>query len=554
MNDIAKLFRDWEEDETDPKYVVDNDTYKAAKGKFFGQLRPARTKPVKYTSNSEEIFVVSDLHIASGKNYCGIYRGTENFFADESFKRFLEYADKEKETDNAMLIINGDIFDFLRITHYPGKERKLRLSKWIKHPIRFWPRKKPTEASTKSTDEQFKEWSAELEKLGMNKSYEELKNTITPTEKKYGLGTEDFKTIYKIFLIKKGHPEFINALGKWLEQGNKLIIVKGNHDLELFWPEVRNYIRLVIAEDIQRRNGTSNLVEILENKVLPSITFIDDSIVIDNDFYVEHGHRYDKFCTVLENAFLDKNPKQINIPFGSFLNRYVINKIERFFPFIDNVRPTGNVLPMLMKANFPLGLKILFQHIPALFKMLIINFRYFWFMFNEVFWFLLAILTPVAIMIALYITPIKNFLVEFIGTIGAGGITSIVFDQLTNIFFLILSYLLARLVAWFQLSEPSSLDKFAKERFKGTDYKIMVMGHTHNPGQYCFNDGLMFYNCGTWIPIIETSSTEVRKDKTYTFLHLTRGKDGKLELAKNGLRRWNDDAGRSDPQVLVQRK
>jgi hypothetical protein len=80
------------------------------------------------------------------------------------------------------------------------------------------------------------------------------------------------------------------------------------------------------------------------------------------------------------------------------------------------------------------------------------------------------------------------------------------------------------------------------------------MGHTHNPGQYCFSDGIMFYNSGTWIPIIETSTAEVREDKTYTFIHLTRDKDSKIVPAKNGLQRWNDDAGRSEPQILVQRK
>jgi len=67
-----------------------------------------RTKPVKYNSNGEDIFVVSDLHIASGRNNVGVYKGTENFFSDDSFYRFLEYA--TKKSDKAILIINGDIY------------------------------------------------------------------------------------------------------------------------------------------------------------------------------------------------------------------------------------------------------------------------------------------------------------------------------------------------------------------------------------------------------------------------------------------------------------
>ena len=83
----------------------------------------------------------------------------------------------------------------------------------------------------------------------------------------------------------------------------------------------------------------------------------------------------------------------------------------------------------------------------------------------------------------------------------------------------------------------------------------MTMGHTHNPGEYLFNKNKRFYNTGTWIPIIENSTADIREDKTYTFLHLKRDKDNKLFPAENNLiQRWNDDAGRGEDLVLVKRK
>ena len=83
----------------------------------------------------------------------------------------------------------------------------------------------------------------------------------------------------------------------------------------------------------------------------------------------------------------------------------------------------------------------------------------------------------------------------------------------------------------------------------------MTMGHTHNPGEYLFYTDRRFYNTGTWIPIIEISTAEVREDKTYTFLHLTRDSEGKLQPPfERLLQRWNDDAVRADPQILVERK
>ncbi len=545
QNSLAEILLHCEQNGSAPKYIVQEESYK----------ENVRTKPIIYNSNGEEIFVVSDLHIASGRNYAGVYKGTENFFADDSFSRFIEDANNTKKTKSAILIINGDIFDFLRVTDFPGKIKKARLSKRIKQVIKLQPLKKPPEPSKEFVDNEYEEWMNELEKIGIKKTREELEVSISTKEMKYGLQTNDYKTIYKFIKVKNGHPAFFKALSQWLEAGNKILILKGNHDLELYWLAVRNYLRLIIAEKIADKNQDNNLEDVLTNIVLSNITFIDDSIEIDKDFYVEHGHRYDKFCLVLDNPVLKNNPTQINIPFGSFFNRYLLNRIELFYPFLDNVRPSGNILSILMKENFALGIKVLFQHIPLLIRILLTNFRYMRFMFHKVFWFVLALLIPIGLVICFNLPSINSLIKEILKVQEGGGIWATILEQSKNLVLILFSYLLSRIVAWFQLAEPSSLDKFAKERFKGTTYRIMTMGHTHNPGEYVFEGNKRFYNTGTWIPVIETSTAEVRKDKTYTFLHLVRDNTGKLQPAEDGLlQRWNDDAGRAELQILVERK
>ena len=542
-------------DDIPTNYVVQDKTYQQEKTSWFKKSFPVRTDPVKYKSDGEEIFVVSDLHIGSGRNDAGVFPGTENFFADDSFKRFLDYANGIKETKNALLVINGDIFDFLRITEFPGKKRKARLSKGIKHFLKFDPLSRSQPPAPVVVKNQFEEWKNELEKLGIKKTIHELKKSIVKREEKFGLGTEDYKTIFKLIIIKKGHPEFFKALGRWLEHGNNIIVVKGNHDLELYWPAVRNYLRLIIAEEIINRSPQNDLKDVLTELVLPNITFIDDSVEIDDDFYVEHGHRYDKFCTILNNAVLKKNKDQLNIPFGSFFNRYLLNRVELFYPFLDNVRPTANVLPILMRENFPLGLKVLFQHIPLLLRVLITNFRYLRFMLGKVLPFTLALVLPIVALVLVNLSSVTDFVKDISKLIGVGGFVGTMIAQVQNILMIFLAYLLSRLVAWFQLSEPSSLNKYAKIRFEGSNYSIITMGHTHNPGQYLFDKDKRFYNTGTWIPIIETSTADIREDKTYSFLHLIRDENNKLVPAGTGLlQRWNDDGGRQENLVLVKRK
>src|SRR5215510_2248359 len=74
---------------------------------------------VPISSEGADVFVVSDLHLAAGKRADGRYCGTENFFSDSSFRRFLTYAHGTCERRKALLVINGDFIDFLRIIEGP---------------------------------------------------------------------------------------------------------------------------------------------------------------------------------------------------------------------------------------------------------------------------------------------------------------------------------------------------------------------------------------------------------------------------------------------------
>jgi hypothetical protein len=119
-----------------------------------------------------------------------------------------------------------------------------------------------------------------------------------------------------------------------------------------------------------------------------------------------------------------------------------------------------------------------------------------------------------------------------------------------------LSYFFARIVAAFQLVEPSSLDDYAQHvsRISRRNYPVMTMGHTHNPSASDPKTDDIFYNTGTWIPVIETTTLDVREDRMYTFLHLVRDASGHLAVSPHHLQRWNDDDGRPDSQLLIRPK
>jgi len=551
----AELLLRCESENIAPPYVVDPGTYREQTWSILRQSLPLPTKPVPLKSHGDDIFIVSDLHLASGRDDAGVYRGTENFFADDSFGRFLEHALHIKKTPGASLVINGDVFDFLRVTEYPGKVSPPRLVRRIRRALKRLPAEPgQTRTGRALVEGAFEEWSAELGRVGVVRTAAELEAAITARERRYGLGTEDFKAVYKMMLIRKGHPAFFRALSSWVARGHRLIIFKGNHDLEWFWPAVRNYFRLLIADGIAGSGGGAGLYDVLRDLVLPAITFIDDAAVIDDLFYLEHGHRYDRFAMVLDSPVLASAPRQLSIPFGSFFNRYLINRIELYYPFMDNLTPATNILPVMMRENFPLALRILFQHVPLLVRVLFTRFRYVWFMLHGVVWLILALLAPV--ITALIAAPgLLSGIAGSVGSPAPSGIAGFFVTLAKNAGLLILSYLLARVVAWYQLEEPSSLETYAAARRAGTPFTIMTMGHTHVPAEARIHGECRFYNTGTWIPVIETSSAAIREDRTYTFLHVTRDPTGGLAVAGgNLLQRWNDDALRAEPLAVIGRK
>ncbi|HKP86170.1 MAG TPA: hypothetical protein VJZ26_08745 [Blastocatellia bacterium] len=479
---------------------------------------------VRMDSSGGEIFVLSDLHLSAGRRYDGTYGGCENFFGDQSFQRFLRHTHSNLEPSGprALLVINGDFIDFLRVGETP--ERK----------------------------EEFVAWERLLDRIGAEtrRTSDELESSILKEKKQgYGLQTHDYKSVWKLARIVEGHSAFFDALAEWLGRGHRLIIVKGNHDLEWYWRAVRNYFRLALAERLAEQSGQS-VETTLEKTVLPNITFVDHSIVIDDDFYIEHGHQYDAYSRVLDEPTINGG-KELNIPFGSFFNRYLLNKIEVHYPFLDNVRPRENLLPLLIRERFPLALKVMFHHLP--FTLKLIPKKHYRYILRRVIWVLLAVGIPAALVIYLQWHTISEWLTTAKDPNPPATPMRMAFDKglevVKNFGFLILSYVFSRFVAYFQLVEPDSLSKDARKVLSENEgYRLMTFGHTHNPDQFEQGDR-WFYNTGTWIPILEVTSADVRNDKTYTYLHIHPGSAG--TDYGSALKRWNDEGGRAESLIVV---
>jgi UDP-2,3-diacylglucosamine pyrophosphatase LpxH len=451
--------------------------------------------------NDRHLFIISDLHISRGREKSGLYTGTENFFADASFARWIDYCIEKSQHEKATLIINGDFIDFLRVIFQPKELQNLN----------------------------FLEWSVWLKKVDIHKTPQELQNSVEyKDENKYGFKTDDFKSIWKLQQVALGHPKLFAALGKWMSQPNhNMIIVKGNHDFEWYWPKVQAYFSVLVQEN---RVPKSN-VDFSQNDIL----FYQDSLIINQKIYIEHGHQYDTFTSIVGSDTLEGSQSgQLRLPLGSFVNRYLLNRIEIDYPFLDNVRPTSNILPILIRERFPLAIELVFKRLFYILKF--IKKQEFLYVFGHFLTFIGLVLVPIGITAYLIF---KEYQTGSFSDISLSWLS-----PLKNLGLLVLSYLFGRLLVKFRLTEPSDLSKNAFDIF--TQYphlQIVTMGHTHNPYQLFF-EGKAFFNTGTWIPIVENSSAAIRQDRTFTFLYIQI--DENQNCLFKPLLRWNDDANRAD--------
>lgn len=474
-----------------------------------------------------EIIVISDLHMASGARSDGKYVGTENFFADEAFARFAKHilGGLRISKRRAVLIINGDFVDLLRVVRIPKEQAE------------------------------FDAWKALLDCIGVRNARthsdftaEELRKSIDAREVEFGLKTNDYKSVWKLAAVVEGHLQVFQALAAWVKDGHELIITKGNHDLEWLWKPVRDYARLVLGQlmNVNFPAGASLLIG--------KVHFVDDALLINERLYIEHGQRYDRWTRVIGPPTLGKlEDRELNIPTGSFMNRYLLNQIEETYPFFDNVRPQQDLIPILIREHLPLGLRVLFSSVPMVFRLLPKG--YYLYLFQRVIPMLLGIVIPlIALSFFLYrpVMDIVNSVTRSYDAIPFSGMISSTFLMP------MLGYFLMKFVSWAQLCEPSYLrDDAFTLGVKMRGYAALVMGHTHNPEQYEFArpDGSIFryFNTGTWIPIVETSSADIREDKTYTYLHFrpTRDASGNSGFAAEGIRRWDDEALRDEPLRLI---
>ena len=256
--------------------------------------------------------VVSDLHLSEAeRNPAGRFFHFDEDFADFLRHYRLSYVGQRRWR----LIIDGDFVEFFQMTEPPeATERLLR---------------------------------------GV---------TLTASDRRFFPGTEWEKSVWKLDRVMRSHPQLLLALARFLLAGNEIYILRGNHDVEMYWPQVQEHFRLVLA---QHHPADTSYLD-MKTAIQARLHFLPWFYLDPGLLYVEHGCQYDPFCANEHNLcpVLPDRPEQIHLPFSAFSMRYFAARIAMVDPAaIENVNSIPRYLGRLLAKNPLLAFRMPYYYV-----------------------------------------------------------------------------------------------------------------------------------------------------------------------------------------------
>ena len=225
--------------------------------------------------------IISDLHLTDAepsrprkKSRNPLWKKFKRreFFIDDKLVEFLHSIQQKSKDRPVELILNGDIFDFDSVMAIPTDA--IYRVHWI--------------------------------------------------ETRRGLLPKEHRSAYKISIILEEHAVFIQALSEFIQAGNTVVIIPGNHDIELHFPKVQEKIIDAL-----------NLNPMDQKRV----RFVKWFYISHGDTFIEHGNQQDPYCICdnpLNPFLIDYNERSVRLPFGNVATRYIMNGMGLFNPHVES--------------------------------------------------------------------------------------------------------------------------------------------------------------------------------------------------------------------------
>jgi UDP-2,3-diacylglucosamine pyrophosphatase LpxH len=156
-------------------------------------------------------------------------------------------------------------------------------------------------------------------------------------------------SLKRLRIISEQQPGVFKALSEFMHPENpqrRVTIIKGDHDVSLFWPGVKGYLRKLLEA-----SGTRS-----------SLLLFAGEFIKREKIYVEHGHqqaeKVNRYPDFIDPRHPD-NPTLLYYPPSSALIINLINDIKPNTWVITSIKPATNLIWYALSWNFGLAVKML---------------------------------------------------------------------------------------------------------------------------------------------------------------------------------------------------
>jgi UDP-2,3-diacylglucosamine pyrophosphatase LpxH len=393
-------------------------------------------------------FVLSDLHLGAGaghqeRNYL------EDFTIDEKLTRFLQEIWQESERDHREieLIINGDLFEFLQVPAVDNYDPN--------QPY-------PIEAYLDSSEQ---------------------------------------ASIKRLNLIVESHPQVFNALSEFIygeAPQRRITIIKGNHDVNLYWSGVKARLREVLGASGSRS----------------SLLLFAEEFVSREKIYVEHGHQRTEQMNTYHDFLDPRRPSdlsQLYYPAGSHFAIDFFNSVGREHWFADNIKPVTTLIWYALHWDFNFAAKMLARFIRYTPALVVSDFAPGdKFALSAMGW--LSDLEDVEAQRELaqrYATDV-DFRQQFHQQVQQYLSDATLFSKDVSLFTLAeVSNDPLTMGRTDQVQQQNALHRAAEEIAQQEGARVVVFGHIHHPVQETLETGSIYINTGCWLRDFSEVSPEL---------------------------------------------
>ncbi len=429
--------------------------------------------------------VVSDMHLGRDCNtITGFTSRRPNPEFDRAFIDLIELYTSGKEAD-WRVVFAGDFIDFVEVVVRPDAQ----------HP--------------------------------MHLSFE-----VSDEERSFGLGSESERSTVKLEKTMAYHDAFFRRVAAFVREGGEIVILRGNHDAELYWDKVQTLFRRTLGDMAfeGHRLCVDDAIEV-RHAYQQRIRFAPWCYIEPGRLYIEHGHQYDAYCSFDKqlHPISPTNPRRIDTPLFMFAMRYFVNMLTDFNPHNADVW-TARDYWIWLRAKGPGGAFYVFRMAgSAVFRALWYAAHFAW---GRVGAYALEhnkklaeeadryrVSTDKLIQIDnLHYTPVTRnlselarllFLDRLLLILGSLAVCLFVLMVMTSVWWELLfigiigltAYQINRMLAPRRFLLPGPKQALAARTIaRIMDVPIVVMGHSHARRVVHLGDGRTYFNTGSWLP------------------------------------------------------